>query len=88
MKSTILPLSVALGLLAGCAAQPQQVAATDAAAPAQCAQQYTGSRIRSSDATKCAPQGYPSRSYSAEELATTGEMDMSEALRKLDPTFR
>jgi uncharacterized lipoprotein YajG len=88
MKSTILPLFATLGLMAGCAAQPEQVAATDAAAQEQCAQQFTGSRIRSADNTRCAPQGYPSRSYTAEELATTGEMDMSEALRKLDPTFR
>ena len=48
-----------------------------------------GSRIRQAkpaDCKKLAKQ--PFRSYSKEELDSTGETDINEALRKLDPIFR
>jgi hypothetical protein len=48
-----------------------------------------GSRIRqakSEDCKKIAKQ--PFRSYSKEEIDNTGETDINEALRKLDPIFR
>lgn len=48
-----------------------------------------GSRIRlgkAEDCKKLAKQPY--RSYSKDELDSTGETDINEALRKLDPIFR
>ncbi len=45
----------------------------------------TGSRIRRDSARACAPG---ERVYTAEEIAATGEMNTSEALRKLDPRFQ
>jgi len=47
-----------------------------------------GSRIRqkAADCKKSAKQPY--RSYSKDELDSTGETDINEALRKLDPIFR
>jgi hypothetical protein len=45
----------------------------------------TGSRIRRDPARVCAPG---ERSFTADEIAATGEMNTSEALRKLDPRFQ
>jgi hypothetical protein len=48
-----------------------------------------GSRIKRSKADDCKKLSkQPFRSYSKDELDTTGETDMAEALRKLDPIFR
>jgi hypothetical protein len=48
----------------------------------------TGSRIRRDPPADCERATPGERSYTAEELATTGEMNLSEALRKLDPRFQ
>jgi len=57
--------------------------------PAATCQQVTGSRIKPRDATSCdKSSNRPFRSYSAESLQETGEIDLVEALRKLDPAFR
>jgi hypothetical protein len=78
----------ALALLGACAApRPATLADTGDASLEQC-DQVTGSRIRSATRKHCEPVGQPMRSYSAEELRSTGEMDLSEALRQLDPSFR
>jgi hypothetical protein len=78
----------AVAVLSACAA-PRPAALADAgdASLEQC-DQVTGSRIRSNTRRDCEPLGQPFRSYSAEELQSTGEMDLSEALRQLDPAFR
>ncbi|MEO6185464.1 MAG: hypothetical protein ABIP38_11880 [Steroidobacteraceae bacterium] len=56
--------------------------------PAVC-DQVTGSRIKPRAATSCDKQAKgPFRSYSAERLQDTGEIDMAAALRKLDPSFQ
>lgn len=48
-----------------------------------------GSRIKQSKAVDCKKiSKQPFRSYSKEELDTTGETNVAEALRKLDPIFR
>lgn len=45
----------------------------------------TGSRIRRDPARACAPGEH---AYTPEDIAATGEMNLSEALRKLDPRFQ
>jgi hypothetical protein len=79
----------ALAVLSGCATGPAPLAAADTGDSAleQC-DQVTGSRIRGRDRGSCEPVGHPFRSYSAEELAATGEIDLVEALRQLDPSFQ
>jgi hypothetical protein len=48
-----------------------------------------GSRIRQAKPADCKKMAkQPFRSYSKEELDSTGETDINEALRKLDPIFR
>ena len=44
-------------------------------------------RIRKMKPTDCAKDAVGSRSYSKEELERTGEFQVGEALRKLDPRF-
>lgn len=83
-------------------AQPPTAAPSDAVAnDAQAAQQgrqdlraaecltQTGTRIRTRDAKtgKVACQG-PGRSYSRDELERTGQVDMADALRRIDPSIR
>jgi hypothetical protein len=93
MKSRAIAMTVclcgALAALSGCATGPAALAAadTDGSALEQC-DQITGSRIRGRDPGRCEPVGHPFRSYTAEELALTGEIDLVEALRQLDPSFQ
>ena len=47
----------------------------------------TGSRIRSSGKPICS-SGAAQRSYSQKELQMTGETNIADALRRLDPIFR
>jgi hypothetical protein len=47
----------------------------------------TGTRIRPSRSNNCASAARPFRTYTQEELERTGEVDLSEALRKIDPIF-
>jgi hypothetical protein len=65
--------------------EPQKKAAPEAA---KCTQ-APGSHIRLAKPEDCskAARG-PYRSYSKDELDSTGETDLGEALRKLDPRFR
>jgi outer membrane receptor for Fe3+-dicitrate len=50
--------------------------------------QAPGSHIRLAKPENCAKAARgPYRSYSKEELERTGETNLAEALRKLDPTF-
>ena len=89
MKPAILlPLalaSLAWLSLAGCAATPQPMTAQAVEPAPEC--DVTGSRIRSKEA-QCVPKGYPFRSYSMEELQSTGRIDLAEQLRVLDPAFQ
>jgi len=50
----------------------------------------TGSRIAKpvDQQGRCDHSAYPSRSYSAEDLKRTGEIDLGAALEKIDPGFR
>ncbi len=66
-------------------AEPQKKAAPEAA---KCTQ-APGSHIKLAKPEDCekAARG-PYRSFSKEELESTGETDLGEALRKLDPRFR
>jgi hypothetical protein len=48
----------------------------------------TGTRIRPSRDGVCVATGSYVKSYSREEIERTGETNVSEALRKLDPSFR
>lgn len=82
------------GLIAGMASLflAAGIAAEEAAPPkkeeAKCTQ-VPGSHIRLAKPEDCskAARG-PYRSYSKEDLESTGETDVAEALRKLDPRFR
>jgi hypothetical protein len=56
--------------------------------PVQC-ETVTGSRIRAAQtATGCDTRTKPFRTYTQEDLERTGDIDLTEALRKLDPIFR
>ncbi len=48
----------------------------------------TSSRIRRQKAGECTPSAAPTRSWSREEIEQTGETDVGQALRKLDPRFQ
>jgi hypothetical protein len=66
-------------------AQPQKKAVPE---PTKCTQ-VPGSHIRLAKPEECAKAAHGAyRSYTKEDLERTGETDMAEALRKLDPTFR
>lgn len=80
--------AAALGLMAGCAGQPAQLAATPEPAASQECAVVTGSRIAPEARHDCKPVGYPFRSYSAQDLEATGHMDLADALRSIDPAFR
>lgn len=47
----------------------------------------SGSRMRPSQAEGCRTASGPLRVFTQEDLQRTGEIDMNEALRKLDPIF-
>ena len=49
---------------------------------------YTGTRIVSRDKTGKRCVALNGRSYSREDIYGTGEVELSEALRKLDPSIR
>jgi hypothetical protein len=70
--------------LAGCATTPETrfSGAASEARTSDCIQ--TGTRIRLTE-DQCSPS--PGRSYSQEELQSTGGMTVVESLRKLDPRF-
>jgi hypothetical protein len=83
---TTIGLALAAALLAACASNGTRLAASEGTSLQQC-QWVTGSRIRPREATDCKPRGYPSRSFTAEELQSTGAVDLADALRQLDPAF-
>jgi hypothetical protein len=79
---------IALMLLGGCASQPAVVANHAAATPVEACEVVTGSRIRAQDRVGCSPVGYPFKSISVDSLEATGQINLVEALRALDPAFR
>jgi hypothetical protein len=48
----------------------------------------TGSRIRTPGKTDCSNTSSAMKTFTAEELQATGEIDMNKALRTLDPSIR
>ncbi|HEY5803185.1 MAG TPA: hypothetical protein VIT90_05795 [Lysobacter sp.] len=52
--------------------------------------QYTGSRIRSADRKtgKPACNQQPGRTYGRDDIARTGQTDLADALRHLDPSIK
>jgi hypothetical protein len=74
-------------------AKPAATASTDKAQEkdnkkkAQKCAVTTGSRIRRDPPVDCG-RVPGEQSYTAEDIASTGEMNVSEALRKLDPRFQ
>jgi hypothetical protein len=90
MKAATTGLTLAAVLLAGCAMQPAAPRVsnlTDTGGLGTC-EQVTGSRIRNPERTDCEPTGYPFKSFSRDELQATGEIDLIDALRQLDPAFQ
>lgn len=47
----------------------------------------TASRIRKDKAVDCEKTAAPTRTYTQEDIQQTGETDIGQALRKLDPRF-
>jgi len=80
-------LVAAIAPLAACVSQSPTLAAKEGTQLEPPCGEITGTRIRT-DREECAPVGLPLKSFSAEELQSTGELDMAEALRQLDPAFR
>jgi len=86
---------LAQGLPAAAASPPAKGEAKQAAADtgrskqavAKC-EYVTGSRIRHDPPVDCDDAAPGVRSYSADELRQTGEINLSDALRKLDPRFQ
>jgi hypothetical protein len=100
VKTTLFVLMLAAGAAAAGeatapAASPEAAAkpvATEgavketAAKPKAC-EYISGSRMRPSLAEGCRTASGPLRVFSQEDLQRTGEIDMNQALRKLDPIF-
>ena len=84
--STLAPAMLAATLGACATAPAPQLAATEGTSLESC-QQVTGSRIRTDRAT-CAPVGYPYKSFSKEDIESTGQIDLLQALRQLNPAFQ
>jgi len=88
MKGTLAVSMLAAALVAGCAGTPptEKRVATNAtgstAAKVQCVQE-TGSRIQHKPG-ECIG---PGRSYSRDDLDSTGAFTPAEALKKLDPAL-
>lgn len=79
----------ALAADTGAPAETSQPAkpATAKSADADC-QNVSGSRVRPAGGRGCHYRSFgPLRSYSRRDIEMTGESDLAEALRKLDPVF-
>lgn len=87
--SILTVLTAAAGGASGCAQPAVQVANLDGdqAALEQC-EMVTGSRIRPRDTADCEAIGYALKRYTAEQIQATGEADLYDALRMLDPAFQ
>ena len=66
---------------------PPKATSTKATKTALECEDTTSSRIRRDKAGKCTKSASSARSYSREEIERTGQTDVSEALRRLDPRF-
>jgi hypothetical protein len=103
VKTTLFTLMLAAGAAAAGEATPPaasteaaakpvatEAAAKEAAAkpakPKAC-EYISGSRMRPSLADGCRTASGPLRVFTQEDLQRTGEIDMNQALRKLDPIF-
>ncbi len=80
MSRAILTAACVVALLAGCATQGTQQRSASAAVPSGCVK-GTASRIPQQYGP-CAGFG---RSWSGDDLRSTGEADVGDALQKLDP---
>lgn len=91
-----------LTLIAAALLLPLGAVAADAAAPAADAPKAstakpvkkttlecdtTSSRIRRDKGGKCTPSSAPTRTYTKEDIDSTGQTDLTEALKRLDPRF-
>lgn len=103
LAATVAALLSPLGLSAEEAAKKVAEEKPQKVAQVECAETVTGSRIRAArpakdavkDATKdkdkqakCMTSSYPMRTWTKEDLEMTGQTDLAEALRQLDPAFR
>jgi hypothetical protein len=81
-------LAAATVLLPACVSPGVPLAASESVSPQPCVQ-VTGSRIvRPHNRTHCADSSMPLKTFSAEEIQSTGETDLASALRRLDPAFQ
>jgi hypothetical protein len=95
-RHSVLLGAVALLPLVAWAADPAAEPKAPASAPASTpkaekkdrCEPVSGSRIKSTRGGGCPGAGQMTRSYTRRDIEITGEIDMAEALRKLDPIFR
>ena len=79
---------IALAPLVGCVAPATLADNEPVSLESQECEALTGTRIRTKATGECRPSTTPFKSYSAEELRSTGEADLGNALRQIDPSFR
>jgi len=91
-RAVLRALAPALALmpLAACVSQSSALADSKGTSlqPVCNAEAVTGTRIRSAADGPCRPSNSPFKAYSADDLLTTGEGEISSALRELDPGLR
>jgi hypothetical protein len=86
MSSRNAVLGAVVVLVAGCATAPGRLTANNETPLEECTQ-TTATRIRSKDRNDCQTAS-ATKSFSADEIQSTGELNLSDALRRLDPTFQ
>jgi len=73
------------------ASRPADMRAVDDANVDRYCLRETGTRIHrvaKADAQGKCPRGFPGRVYTRDDLLGTGEIDIADALRRLDPSIR
>ena len=92
MRSGLITALAAAGLLPLAALAADTPAAPSAPAakakPVEIRCESTGSRIRHNKAEDCAKSTQPTTNYYEKDLQSTGQIDLSKALRELDPRIR
>jgi hypothetical protein len=82
----LLPLGVAVAQDVAAPAAKKAESKAKKKVEAEC-EQTSASRIHYSKTTGCLKPMQPTRTYTKEELDSTGQTDVGEALRRLDPRF-
>lgn len=82
-------MAAATAMLPACVSQGPTMASAPETVSLQPCEQITGSRIvRPQNRTSCGESKQPMKTFSQEEIQATGETDLANALRRLDPAFQ